>query len=98
VLRALRRENPDSPFVFCSERKGPMTTRAAFHVVARAGEKAGIEFPVHPHMLRHAKGYQLASKGIDTRAIQGYMGHRNIQHTVLYTQLDANRFKGFGKD
>jgi len=98
ALRALRRENPDSPFVFCSERKGPMTTRAAFHVVARAGEKAGIEFSVHPHMLRHAKGYQLASKGIDTRAIQAYLGHRNIQHTTLYTQLDASRFKDFGKE
>ena len=47
-------------------------------------------------MLRHAKGYQLASKGVDTRAIQGYLGHKNIQHTVLYTKLDAKRFKGFG--
>jgi type 1 fimbriae regulatory protein FimE len=98
ALRILRREHPDSPFVFCSERKGPMCTRAAFYLIARAGEKAGIEFPVHPHVLRHAKGYQLASKGIDTRAIQAYLGHRNIQHTTLYTQLDATRFKGFGKD
>jgi len=49
-------------------------------------------------MLRHAKGYQLASKGVDTRAIQGYLGHKNIQHTVLYTKLDAKRFKGFGRD
>ncbi len=67
-------------------------------MVARAGVEAGIDFPVHPHMLRHAKGYQLASKGVDTRAIQAYLGHKNIQHTVLYTQLDATRFKGFAKD
>ena len=53
---------------------------------------------VHPHMLRHGKGYQLASEGVDTRAIQAYMGHKNIQHTVLYTQLNPKRFKGFGKD
>lgn len=59
---------------------------------------AGIEFPIHPQMLRHAKGCQLASKGIDTRAIQAYFGHKNIHHTVAYTKLDPSRFKGFGKD
>ena len=98
ALRKLQRDYPDSPYVFCSERKGPLTCRSAHHIIARAGEKAGLEFPVHPHMLRHAKGYQLASKAIDTRAIQAYFGHRNINHTVTYTQLDPERFKGFGKD
>jgi site-specific recombinase XerD len=98
ALRKLERENPDSPFVFCSERQGPLAPRTVHAIVARAGEDAGIKFPVHPHMLRHAKGYQLASKGIDTRAIQGYLGHKNIQHTVLYTKLDPRRFKGFGRD
>ncbi len=67
-------------------------------IIARAGVEAGIEFPVHPHMLRHAKGYQLASHGIDTIAIQAYLGHKNIQHTVIYTKLDSKRFKGFGRD
>jgi type 1 fimbriae regulatory protein FimB len=49
-------------------------------------------------MLRHSKGFQLADRGIDTRAIQAYLGHKNIQHTVLYTKLAPHRFKGFGKD
>ena len=97
-LRKLQRDYPESDFVFASERKGPLTTRTVHHIIARAGEAAGIKFPVHPHMLRHAKGYQLASRGEDTRAIQAYMGHRNIQHTVLYTKLDSRRFKGFGRD
>ncbi|MBX9939333.1 MAG: tyrosine-type recombinase/integrase [Candidatus Obscuribacterales bacterium] len=35
-----------------------------------AGLGAGLELSVHPHMLRHGKGYQLAYEGIDTRAIQ----------------------------
>lgn len=98
ALRKLQRDYPDSPYLFCSERKGPLSCRSAHHIIARAGQEAGLGFPVHPHMLRHAKGYQLASKGIDTRAIQGYFGHRNINHTVVYTRLDASRFKGFGKD
>jgi len=97
ALRKLRRQY-ESAFVFCSERNGPLTTNAVHKLVAKVGVAAGLEFPAHPHMLRHAKGYQLASKGIDTRAIQAYFGHKNIQHTVTYTKLDPSRFKGFGKD
>lgn len=98
ALRKLRRSYDESPFVFCSERQGPLSSNAVHKIVARAGEIADLELSVHPHMLRHGKGYQLASKGTDTRAIQSYLGHKNIQHTVLYTKLDATRFKGFGKD
>lgn len=98
ALRKLKREYPNSDFVFVSERQGPLTARSVHHLVSRAGESAGINFPVHPHMLRHAKGYQLAANKEDTRAIQGYLGHKNIQHTVLYTKLDARRYKGFSKD
>lgn len=97
-LRKLQRLYPDSPYIFCSERKSPLSTRSVRAIVAEAGERAQLGFPIHPHMLRHAKGYQLASKGTDTRAIQGYMGHKNIHHTVHYTQLNPDRFRGFGKD
>ena len=98
ALRKLQRDYPDSPFLFASERGGPLSARTVHTIVARAGVEARIKFPVHPHMLRHAKGYQLASKGVDTRAIQAYLGHKNIQHTVLYTKLDPARFKGFARD
>lgn len=98
ALRQLRREHPDSDFVFVSQRQGPLSSRQVHTIIARAGEMAGINFPVHPHMLRHAKGFQLAGRGEDTRAIQGYFGHKAIQHTVLYTKLDPKRYKGFGRD
>jgi hypothetical protein len=49
-------------------------------------------------MLRHACGFKLANDGQDTRAIQHYLGHRNIQHTVRYTELSPDRFKGFWND
>lgn len=98
ALRQLQREYPDSPFLFVSERGGPLSQRTVHALVARAGEGAGFKFPVHPHMLRHAKGYQLASKGVDMRAIQAYLGHKNIQHTALYTRLDARRLKGLATD
>ena len=92
------RDYPDTPYVFVTERKGPLTTSAVRKIIARAGELAGLGFPVHPHMLRHACGFKLANDGHDTRAIQHYLGHKNIQHTVRYTELAPDRFNGFWKD
>jgi type 1 fimbriae regulatory protein FimB/type 1 fimbriae regulatory protein FimE len=100
-LRALRRLQTDYPgmaYVFISERDSPLTARAIRHIVARAGAEAGLPFPVHPHMLRHACGFYLANRNTDTRAIQHYLGHRNIQHTVRYTELAPQRFNEFWDD
>ncbi len=99
ALRAWKRsQGESSPYVFTSLRRGPMTRRTVHYVVAQAAKAAGIERPVHPHMLRHATGFYLANAGHDTRAIQLYLGHKNIQHTVRYTQLSAGRFRDFWKD
>jgi integrase len=98
-LRALRRlareQDPKSPFVFTSERGAPFTTAGFARMVERAGAAAGFEFKAHPHMLRHACGFALANKGHDTRSLQAYLGHKNIQHTVRYTELSPERFKDF---
>jgi len=98
-LRALRRiqreQEPKSPFVFTSERVAPFTTAGFARMVERAGAEARLSFKAHPHMLRHACGYALANNGHDTRALQAYLGHRNIQHTVRYTELSPMRFKDF---
>ncbi len=98
ALRRLKREYPDSPFLFSTERRGPLTASAVRKMIARAGERAKLGFPVHPHMLRHACGYALANKGVDTRSLQAYLGHRAISSTVVYTQLSPERFKGFWND
>jgi type 1 fimbriae regulatory protein FimB/type 1 fimbriae regulatory protein FimE len=99
ALRRLKREQQlDSPFIFTSERGAPFTTAGFRKMIARLGVAAGFGFPVHPHMLRHACGYQLANRGVDTRSLQAYLGHRNIQHTVRYTELAPTRFKHFWDD
>jgi len=101
-LRALRRlqreQEPKSPFVFTSERGAPFSTAGFARMIERAGVDAKLAFKAHPHMLRHACGYALANKGHDTRALQAYLGHRNIQHTVRYTELSPTRFKDFWRD
>ena len=98
-LRALRRlqheQEPKSPFVFTSERGAPFAPAGFARMIERAGIGAKLGFKAHPHMLRHACGYKLANDGHDTRALQAYLGHKNIQHTVRYTELAPTRFKDF---
>jgi integrase len=98
-LRALRRlqreQEPKSPFVFTSERGTPFTTAGFAQSVERAGSEAKLGFKAHAHVLRHACGYALANSGHDTRALQAYLAHRNIQHTVRYSEMSPTRFKDF---
>ena len=97
-MRKLQRKYPDTDFLFMSERGAPLTDHAFRKLLTRASEHAPLKLSVHPHMLRHATGFKLASEGHDTRSIQLYLGHRNIQNTVRYTALDPHRFDGFWSD
>lgn len=93
-LRLLRKVKRDygGKFVFVTERGTPLSRSSVSAIVKRAAVCAEVELKVHPHMLRHACGYYLANKNIDTRTIQAYLGHRSIQHTVRYTELAPGRF------
>jgi integrase len=98
-LRELQRQQrPKSAFVFTSERGAPFSSRGIHKMVAQAGVAAGLAFPVHPHMLRHACGYKLANDGVSTGVIQKYLGHRNVQHTIRYAELSAKQFKNLWDD
>jgi integrase len=72
-----------------------LTTIGFHHLIQRLGKAAKMPFAIHPHMLRHACGFKLANDGHDTRALQHYLGHKNIQHTVRYTELSPDRFRDF---
>jgi hypothetical protein len=86
----MRREDNAGRFLFTTERRAPMTPAGFRKLLARIADKARIPFPVHPHMLRHACGYKLANDGHDTRALQHYLGHKNITHTVRYSELSPS--------
>ena len=96
-LRALKRylatREDRLPWLFVSERGCQMVRRAVNHMIAAAGERAGLGH-VHPHMLRHSCGYALANKGQDFRLIQDWLGHRDPKHTSRYTRVAARRFEG----
>jgi integrase len=95
ALRKHQRESARSAFVFVSERGAPLSAPGFSRMVERAGRSAKLGIKVHAHMLRHACGYALANAGHDTRALQAYLGHANIQNTTRYTALAQDRFKGF---
>src|SRR5271165_2791297 len=94
-LRGVLRDYPETAYVFVSERRAPMTAATFRKLIARAGDAAKLGMPIHPHMLRHSTGVKLANDGQDTRAIQHYLGHKNIQHTARYTELASDRFNNF---
>ena len=98
ALRKLRRDYPRDAHVFVSERGGPISPIGFHRLIQRVGEAAKMPFPIHPHMLRHACGFKLANDGHDTRALQHYLGHKNIQHTVRYTEMAPDRFKDFWRN
>jgi site-specific recombinase XerD len=98
ALRRLQREQKPGRYVFMSERGAPMSAVAFRRMVTRLGPAAKMPFGIHPHMLRHSTGFKLANQGVDTRSLQHYLGHKNIQHTVRYSELSPERFRDFWKD
>jgi type 1 fimbriae regulatory protein FimB len=91
-LAARARMQPDTDAFFLSERRGPLSRKTAWLMIRAYGKRADLPIDAHPHMLRHACGFALADQGADTRLIQDYLGHRNIQHTVKYTATNPARF------
>jgi integrase len=88
--------------VFTSERGGALSSSSILKIITRAGQlalgKDGeplISFKVHPHMLRHSCGYWLNEQGQGIRAIQDWLGHKNIRHTERYTALSPKAFQSF---
>ena len=95
ALRRIRREQPaDARHVFLSERGAPLSANGFFKTLSRAAESISMR-DVHPHLLRHATGF---NQGVDTRTLAAYLGHRQIDNTARYTKMDAKRFNGFWQD
>jgi site-specific recombinase XerD len=93
LWRANAKNGRKSDYVFVNERGQPFGRMGIARMIERAGEAAGLSFPVHVHMLRHSTGYALAGRGMDTRRLQHYLGHASITNTVRYTAMSPEPFK-----
>lgn len=77
--------------VFLSERGGPLSRVMIWLLVKTYAQKAGIQRPVKPHLLRHSFATHLLSRGADLRAIQEMLGHASIATTEIYTAVETER-------
>jgi type 1 fimbriae regulatory protein FimB len=93
IKRYLHTRDDALPWLFLSERRQPMTRQSVNYLIRAAAQRANLG-AVHPHMLRHTCGFDLANQGYDLRLIQDYLGHRDPKHTVHYTRVAGVRFEG----
>jgi site-specific recombinase XerD len=82
-----------TPISYSFPNGAPLSIDGAQKLIERLGEAAKLPFPIHAHMLRHAAGYALAARGVDTRTLQAFMGHRSIANTVVYTAVGDKRIR-----
>ena len=92
-LKQRARMKPTGRTFFISEQRKPLHRSTVNLALRKYSAAATLPLLAHPHMLRHACGFALADQGADTRLIQDYLGHRNIQHTVRYTATNPARFE-----
>ena len=92
-LKERARMKPTGKTFFVSEQRKPLHRSTVNLPLRKYSAAASLPLLAHPHMLRHACGFALADQGADTRLIQDYLGHRNIQHTVKYTATNPARFE-----
>ncbi len=83
-LQELRSRHPDETYVFPSGRGGKMTRYNVNRMLKTAGKAAGVEV-CNPHALRHGCGYELATRGVDTRRLQLHLGLRSLEIAATYT-------------
>jgi integrase len=95
-LSALRkmRKATNGPWVFETERGGPLSVDAMQYIVREAGKLAELGDELHPHMLRHGAGYALINDGVDVRLVQEFLGHASITSTAIYTAISPKRLAG----
>ena len=90
VRAYLRGRKRDSPILFLSRRGDAIHRRTLDWLMKRYGERAKLPGDKrHFHCLKHSIATHLLEVGADLRFVQDWLGHRNIQNTLVYTFLTS---------
>jgi len=86
----LRTRKDDSPILFPSRRGLPINRRTLDYLMKKYSEKAGIpQEKRHFHVLKHSIATHLLDAGADIMFVKDWLGHKNIQNTIVYSQLTS---------
>jgi len=85
------RRRTDAEAVFLNTRGSRLTRQAAWLVVRKYGERAGIASSLSPHVLRHSCATHMLDHGADLRVVQEMLGHASISTTQVYTKVSQER-------
>ena len=87
----LKGRDSDSPILFPSRRGLPISRQMLDVLMKNYGEEAAIpKDKRHFHVLKHSIATHLLDAGAELRFVQDWLGHANIQNTVIYTALVSN--------
>lgn len=87
ALAVKARHVPERSAVFLNKRGARLSRQSAWEVIARAGERAHLPVPLHPHTLRHSFATHLLAGGADVRTVQELLGHSSVSTTQRYTHV-----------
>jgi len=91
LVPAQWRRRDDAEAVFLNTRGGRLSRQAAWLIVKKYGERAGITEQLSPHVLRHSCATHLLDHGADLRVVQEMLGHASISTTQVYTKVSQER-------
>jgi len=86
-------EGATSGYLILSERNEKLSTRQVERLVEFYGKEAGIEQPVHPHMLRHSFAVHCLKSGMNLRTVQKMLGHSSLTTTQIYLDITGDDIK-----
>ena len=88
TVTASGKSEADSAALFVGRNGTRLSAQSVWQRLKRRSQLAGLNTPVHPHMLRHSFASHVLQSSSDLRGVQELLGHANISTTQVYTRLD----------
>lgn len=92
----LNKINNNSDYLFKGQNWKPLDLEAIRFLFKEYSKLAGLpKEKQHPHILKHTIAVHLAENGADIKDLQYYLGHKNINNTIIYFQYTTKQLDHF---